>query len=48
MKKVLLAGILGGVIAFVWSSIVHMSPVGLILTSTSGSLLYRAVLVGLM
>src|SRR5262245_17121812 len=28
MKKILLAGILGGVIAFVWSSIVHMSPAG--------------------
>jgi hypothetical protein len=27
MKKVLLAGILGGVIAFIWSAIVHMCPV---------------------
>jgi hypothetical protein len=28
MKKVLLAGLLGGVIAFVWSSIIHMLPTG--------------------
>lgn len=28
MKKVLLAGILGGLIAFVWSSIAHMLPTG--------------------
>ena len=26
MKRVLLAGILGGVVAFVWSSIVHVNP----------------------
>jgi hypothetical protein len=26
MKKTLLAGILGGVIAFVWSAVVHMNP----------------------
>jgi hypothetical protein len=32
MKKVLLAGILGGVIAFVWSAVVHMNP----LTGTMG------------
>jgi len=28
MKKVLLAGILGGVVAFAWSSIIHMLPTG--------------------
>lgn len=28
MKKVLIAGILGGVVAFAWSSIVHMLPTG--------------------
>lgn len=32
MKKGLLAGILGGVIAFVWSAVVHMNP----LTGTMG------------
>src|SRR6185295_8614615 len=28
MKKVLLAGILGGLISFVWSAAVHMLPTG--------------------
>lgn len=28
MKKVLIAGILGGIVAFAWSSIVHMLPTG--------------------
>ena len=27
MKKILLAGILGGIVAFIWSAIVHMNPV---------------------
>ena len=27
MKKILLSGILGGVVAFIWSAIVHMNPV---------------------
>jgi hypothetical protein len=26
VKKVLLAGILGGVVAFVWSAVAHMNP----------------------
>ena len=27
MKKILLAGILGGIVAFIWSAIAHMNPV---------------------
>ena len=27
MKKIVLAGILGGIVAFIWSAIVHMCPV---------------------